>query len=113
MKKLYLSILLILCLSLSLCSCTDNAQSNIPIIPMLESSTQDITQEAYLQIQMEQAAEEAAAEETATVYIGNKKTKKFHLDSCHTLPNANNRVELSGREEAVNQGYKPCKNCNP
>ena len=49
-------------------------------------------------------------------FIVNRNTKKFHRTDC---PNAadikeNNRLEYSGtREELIEQGYTPCKQCNP
>jgi len=53
-------------------------------------------------------------DETVTLtYIGNKKSKTFHIDSCPNLPGEKNRIKLSSREEAINSGYKPCGNCNP
>lgn len=48
-----------------------------------------------------------------TLYIGNKKTKKFHLPSCSGLPNEKNSVTLSGREQALAEGYSPCGTCKP
>ena len=64
-------------------------------------------------------AEEAEAERAASPdakerqYIGNRKTKKFHLPSCYTLPDEKNQTSFSSREEAVSNGYVPCKKCNP
>lgn len=46
-------------------------------------------------------------------YIGNKNSHKFHLPTCSSLPTSKNRVCFSTREEAINQGYIPCKRCNP
>lgn len=46
-------------------------------------------------------------------YIGNKNSHKFHLDSCGSLPDQKNRVYLKTRDEAISQGYDPCKICNP
>lgn len=54
-----------------------------------------------------------ADEPTGEIYIGNKNTKKFHRQSCYTLPDEKNRVELKSRDEAIKQGYVPCKKCNP
>lgn len=54
-----------------------------------------------------------ADEPTGEGYIGNKNTKKFHRATCHTLPDEKNRVELKSRDEAIKQGYVPCKKCNP
>lgn len=48
-------------------------------------------------------------------YIGNKKTKKLHYPDCDSVSDMNeaNRVTLESREEAIRQGYVPCKKCNP
>lgn len=90
--------------------------------------------EAAAQAEAErQAAEEAAAAaaaaaavaqaESAAVddggssgggeYIGNVNSYKFHVPSCRTLPKEKNRIYFSSRDEAINSGYVPCKNCNP
>jgi len=44
-------------------------------------------------------------------YIGNTKSKKFHLESCHSLPIEKNRIYLSSRQEALESGFSPCRNC--
>lgn len=46
-------------------------------------------------------------------YIGNKKSKKFHLPSCSGLPNEKNSIKLFSREQALAEGYSPCGTCNP
>lgn len=46
-------------------------------------------------------------------YIGNQRSKKFHLPSCNTLPADHNRVYMTTRAEAIQMGYDPCQNCNP
>jgi competence protein ComEC len=46
-------------------------------------------------------------------YIGNKNTKKFHKPTCSSLPAEQNRVYFSTREEAIAEGYTPCKICKP
>ena len=45
-------------------------------------------------------------------YIGNKNSKKFHRPSCKNLPAEKNRVYLNSRDEAIEQGFSPCGNCN-
>lgn len=52
---------------------------------------------------------------SAAVYIGNKNSKKFHYASCSSVKDMKekNKVELNTREEAIEKGYVPCKNCNP
>ncbi len=42
-------------------------------------------------------------------YIGNLRTKVFHRASCSSLPAEKNRVYFNTREEAINAGYRPCK----
>ena len=52
---------------------------------------------------------------SVVMYIGNKKSHVFHLESCGSVKkmNENNKVEFDSRDEAVAEGYKPCSNCNP
>ena len=47
------------------------------------------------------------------VYIANKKSKKFHLESCASLPDEENRIYLEDREEDISLGYTPCGTCKP
>lgn len=59
------------------------------------------------------AAAENQAEDT---YILNIKTKKFHLPSCSSTGQIQdkNKQEFTGtRDELIEQGYVPCKQCNP
>ena len=48
-------------------------------------------------------------------YIGNANTGKFHVAGCNSVGKMSekNKVFFSSREEAINQGYVPCKLCNP
>ena len=48
-------------------------------------------------------------------YIGNSNSGKFHLSSCKSVKkmSAGNKVFFSSRDEAINQGYVPCKSCSP
>ena len=48
-------------------------------------------------------------------YIGNLDTHKFHKPSCKYSAKISekNKVTFSSRDEAINQGYSPCKICNP
>ena len=50
-----------------------------------------------------------------TQYIGSKNTKKYHREDCQyvkTISDKNN-VYFSSSQEAQNEGYIPCKACNP
>lgn len=46
-------------------------------------------------------------------FIGNRNSKKFHLPTCASLPEEENRILFESREEALEAGYTPCKRCNP
>ncbi len=65
------------------------------------------------------AKESTAVIETTTetaqegAYIGNVNSKKFHLPSCSTLPNPENRTFFDTRQEAIDAGYDPCGRCKP
>lgn len=48
-------------------------------------------------------------------YVGNANSGKFHVPSCGSVGKMSekNKVFFSSRSEAINQGYVPCKRCNP
>lgn len=51
-----------------------------------------------------------------TEYILNKNTHKFHYRYCSSVSQMNekNKIYFTGtRDEAISQGYVPCKKCNP
>lgn len=64
-------------------------------------------------LQAELMEHRAAYGEAQGEYIGNIKSKKFHLPTCRTLPKETNRVALESREAAIEKGYDPCGNCHP
>lgn len=53
--------------------------------------------------------------ENAMTYIGNKDSKVFHRASCSSVKRmkASNQVMLENKEDALSQGYRPCKVCQP
>ena len=47
-------------------------------------------------------------------YILNTKSKKFHKPSCNSLPEDSSREDSTeSRSSIIEQGYEPCKRCNP
>lgn len=48
-------------------------------------------------------------------YCANKNTKVFHTLSCSSVENTKpeNRVYYSDRDKLINEGFAPCKRCNP
>ncbi|BCI60821.1 Ada metal-binding domain-containing protein [Solibaculum mannosilyticum] len=53
--------------------------------------------------------------EENTTYVLNTNTKKFHSSSCKEVKKIKpeNYSETNSRESAINNGYVPCKKCNP
>ncbi|WP_432644824.1 thermonuclease family protein [Methanobrevibacter sp.] len=60
------------------------------------------------------SAESTASSDSAN-YIGNANSGKFHVAGCTgaNRMSENNKVFFSSRDDAINQGYTPCKMCNP
>ena len=47
-------------------------------------------------------------------YVLNTKSMKFHKPSCNALPeDANREDSAADRSAIIEQGYEPCKRCNP
>lgn len=48
-------------------------------------------------------------------YVGNSNTGKFHVSGCSSVSKMSegNKVFFTNRNDAINQGYVPCKRCNP
>ncbi len=62
-----------------------------------------------------QAASSPASPSGKAAYVGNANSLKFHRPTCEWAQRISpaGRVELSSREEAIKQGYAPCKVCKP
>lgn len=57
---------------------------------------------------------QSASSSVATArYIGNSNSMKFHKKSCSHLPDKDSQVYYTTREQAIKDGMKPCKICNP
>ena len=55
-------------------------------------------------------------EDITDTYIVNLNTKKFHKPSCSSISRMSekNKKQYKGkRRNLINNGYEPCKNCNP
>ena len=69
-----------------------------------------------VQVTPEPQITESAEEEQTVTYILNKNSKKFHRPNCSSVDDMKekNKQEFYGtREEAIAQGYEPCKRCHP
>ena len=78
----------------------NGVSSNAPIIEKDKVQTQ---------------SKEPSKAEVSAGYLGNTNSKKFHKADCHLGQKTSdkNRILFNSSSEAVNQGYAPCKNCNP
>lgn len=64
----------------------------------------------------DQAKEWRISEQQEQTYILNTNTKKFHNPDCASVGQMKekNKKEFTGtRDQAIDQGYVPCKNCKP
>ncbi len=58
----------------------------------------------------------AAGSSSSSSYVLNTNTKKFHRPSCgsvSTIKDSNRQDYTGSRQDLINQGYEPCKKCNP
>lgn len=64
----------------------------------------------------ESSASPVAKDGETITYILNRKTYKFHLDSCKSvlkMKESNKEVFTGNREYLLSIGYEPCGNCHP
>ena len=46
-------------------------------------------------------------------FIANKRTKVFHAEDCQYVQNISKKDIFNTSEDAISEGYKPCKSCKP
>ncbi len=58
---------------------------------------------------------DVTAKTTETAYCANKNSKVFHKSECSSVSTikSENCVYFKTRESCINNGYSPCKKCNP
>ena len=62
------------------------------------------------------ATEEEIVVPDGTTYILNNNTKKFHYESCGSaekISDKNRGTYTGSRDELINMGFSPCRNCDP
>ena len=99
---------------------TKNAQTGAEIQPANETdaaAAQDMPtagQSDAVTLPAQEQRPVVVDETPAGNYIGNRNNGKLHKSSCSYLPDPQNQVPFTTREEAVEAGYDdPCKRCNP
>ena len=61
-------------------------------------------------------SKQETAESGQQTYILNTNTKKFHKPDCYSvkqMSEKNKKKYKGSRKSLINEGYSPCKNCNP
>ncbi len=63
----------------------------------------------------ETTVDSAGNTETAatSTYVINTSTKKIHLESCRYAKGDNVKTVSKSKQELIDQGYTPCRTCNP
>lgn len=82
----------------------DWANSNTPVADSHSSSSNS-----------HPTSTQSTSSDSSASYVGNANTGKFHESYCSSVSKMSekNKVFFSSRDEATNQGYIPCKICNP
>ncbi len=78
--------------------------------PSTEAPTEESTEPPT------EAPEEEPVASSGQAYVLNKNSKKFHYPNCSSVSRMKekNRKDFYGsREEVLDMGYVPCKNCHP
>lgn len=90
---------------------TDNTQSTAPEVTVIMPENNFTKENNEPQI----SEESENITYPAGNYYANKNSKKFHKADCKSvkLIKEENLYITSSREELINSGYSPCKNCNP
>lgn len=66
-------------------------------------------------VQQTKSQPAAVSTDSSSGYIGNLNSLKFHKVDCEGVSKMSekNKVFFKSRQEAINEGYVPCKMCNP
>ncbi len=91
-----------------------SAESSEPGSEQTEATAETL-ERTVTEPETELSSETATGEPTVN-YIANTKTKKFHYPDCSSVSDMkeSNKWYFTGtRDELIEQGYQPCKRCNP
>ena len=128
MKKLVCVFLVLLCLcgcSTSNLDMTDNTHSQITINLPTDDTVNGYRQGGNSQsmpqtisadeVKPASPKQNSSSENTKVEYVGNLNTHIFHKSTCGSVGTMKdeNKIIFEGRDAAINDGYTPCKRCNP
>ena len=77
--------------------------------------TNGIAEKVVVQQRSSVTSDNSTNNNTEIAYIGNRNSRIFHHSWCASVRKMkdHNKVGFGSRDDAVNSGYRPCKNCNP
>ncbi len=92
-----------------------------PDVEVQEEAAEESKPEPEPQVELEperptQEKKEDNTQKASTHYVLNTNTRKFHKPSCSSVGKikASNKKDYYGdRKDLIDQGYDPCKSCNP
>lgn len=89
-------------------------EAQMTLLREQENKSPALTSSQWLAKQKQEASTDSDPFVEAS-YIGNANSRKFHRPDCSAVSrmNPDNEVNLGGRDEAIEEGYVPCKKCNP
>lgn len=64
---------------------------------------------------IEENVSSVVIDKVSSNYCGNKNSRIFHTDNCGSVKNMteSNKIYFSTKDEFIQNGYTPCKRCNP
>ncbi|MDR0797852.1 MAG: MBL fold metallo-hydrolase [Nitrososphaerota archaeon] len=72
-----------------------------------------VTDGETISVSVENGVGSTPAETVSLSYIGNNNRQIFHLSTCSSLPQEQNKVYFNSRQEAIDAGYTSCNTCKP
>lgn len=114
MKKLFTLIICICLVLLSSCDVKDTSSHPDIEVKLPDGTTIDGSNSLPDNIDKNNVSI-AEPDKIVDYYVGSNTTKKFHLKDCEWAKKLKeeNRVYFSGYNEFIENGYTPCKTCNP
>lgn len=118
MRK-YFSIIFVIFVFISLCSCsdTDAREEKQPEEFVINMPTDDSLNGYKSESSRTSSNSEVTTsnDDLFLLYYANTKSKKFHKNTCRyaKITSNDNLYITESREELVNEGYVPCKVCEP
>lgn len=116
MKKLIVFSFVII--SLLLCGCGESVpidNTSVPKVTVNMPTDNSVNGYRIEKEEISSGSNSSVLQVGDIVYYANTNSKKFHLSTCGTGKriSTENLYITEDREELINDGYQPCKNCKP